>query len=438
MDFLKYIVVIAIGALASMLANRGIAVFNDGFRAIVPQYYDGQISRKELGAMSFAISFGLVIGFGLPTSIAATIILIHCLLLTTDIIGTWCPDSKVGLIASGVIGGVYGLLLLVGLEFIVKIFGYLPYNFLNDLGSVSVYMTIAFAIFPAVAVAYQHGFGKGAITAVITVVAWFLFKKFGTFNIDATHKFTLNADGMSMLVGVIMMLVFAAQIKGEGASNAALTKVFSAKLERIRKNWFLLAIMGGLLAAGTSLSIVAGDPASLAALGNGQNVEGGMIALARAIGFVPLVFTTSIVTGVYAPAGCTFVFVVGMFLFGNPLVALLVGAGVMIVELLLINVFANVMDKMPGVKDMGEHIRTSMNKVIEITLMVGAVVGAEKTAAAVGLSGIGAMFVIGCVLLNRRSKKPIVEMAIGPVACILFGLLVNVLLMIGLVALPVA
>ena len=436
MDFLKYIVVIAIGALASMLANRGIAVFNDGFRAIVPQYYDGQISRKELGAMSFAISFGLVIGFGLPTSIAATIILIHCLLLTTDIIGTWCPDSKIGLIASGVIGGVYGLLLLVGLEFIVKVFGMLPYNFLNDLGSVSVYMTIAFAIFPAVAVAYQHGFGKGAITAVITVIAWFLFKKFGTFNIDATHKFTLNADGMAMLVGVIMMLIFAAQIKGEGASNAALTKVFSAKLERIRKNWFLLAIMGGLLAAGTSLSIVAGDPASLAALGNGQNVEGGMIALARAIGFVPLVFTTSIVTGVYAPAGCTFVFVVGMFLFGNPLVALLVGAAVMIVELLLINVFANVMDKMPGVKEMGEHIRTSMNKVIEITLMVGAVVGAEKTAAAVGLSGIGAMFVIGCVLLNRRSKKPIVEMAIGPVACILFGLLANVLLLIGLVSLP--
>ena len=48
------------------------------------------------------------------------------------------------------------------------------------------------------------------------------------------------------------------------------------------------------------------------------------------------------------------------------------------------------------------------------------------------------MFIIGCVLLNRRSKKPIVEMAIGPVACILFGLLVNVLLLVGLVSLPVA
>ena len=435
MEILKYIVIIAIGALASMLANRGIAVFNDGFRAIVPQYYDKQISRKELAAISFSISFGLVIGFGLPTSIGAAIILIHCLLLTTDIIGVSCPDSKLGLALSGVIGGLYGLLLLIGLEFIVKVFGMLPYNFLNDLGSVSAYMTIAFAIFPAVAVAYQHGFGKGAITGIVTVVAWFLLKKFGTFPIG-DRTFTLNADGMSMLVGVIMMLVFAAQIKGEGSANAALTQVFSSKLERIRKNWFLLAIMGGLIAAGTSLAIVAGDPASLAALGNGQAAEGGMIALARAIGFVPLVFTTSIVTGVYAPAGCTFVFVVGLFLNGKPLFALVLGAAVMIVELLLINVFAKGMDKFPGVKEMGEHIRTSMTKVIEITLMVGAVVGAEKTAAAVGLSGIGAMFVIAVVLLNRRSKKPIVEMAIGPVACILFGLLVNILLLLGLVALP--
>lgn len=435
MAILKYIVIIAIGALASMLANRGIAVFNDGFRAIVPQYYDKQISRKELAAISFSISFGLVIGFGLPTSIGAAIILIHCLLLTTDIIGVSCPDSKLGLVLSGVIGGLYGLLLLVGLEFIVKLFGLLPYNFLNDLGSVSSYMTIAFAIFPALAVAYQHGFGKGAITGIITVVAWFLLKKFGTFPIGE-KTFTLNADGMAMLVGVVMMLVFAAQIKGEGSANAALTQVFSSKLERIRKNWFLLAIMGGLIAAGTSLAIVAGDPASLAALGNGQAAEGGMIALARAIGFVPLVFTTSIVTGVYAPAGCTFVFVVGLFLNGKPLFALILGAAVMIVELLLINVFAKGMDKFPGVKEMGEHIRTSMTKVIEITLMIGAVVGAEKTAAAVGLSGIGAMFVIAVVLLNRRSKKPVVEMAIGPVACILFGLLVNVLLLLGLVALP--
>ena len=207
--------------------------------------------------------------------------------------------------------------------------------------------------------------------------------------IGGGRTFTLNADGMAMLVGVILMLVFAAQVKGSGNANASLTQVFSGKLARIRKNWLLLTIMGGLIAMGTSLAIVAGDPASLAAVSEGDWSSATMIALARAIGFVPLVFTTSIVTGVYAPAGCTFVFVAGLALHDHPVFALVVGAVLIVVELLLINVFAKGMDKFPGVKDMGEHIRTSMTKVIELTLTIGAVVGAEKIGGAVGSDRCG-------------------------------------------------
>ena len=125
----------------------------------------------------------------------------------------------------------------------------------------------------------------------------------------------------------------------------------------------------------------------------------------------------------------------GLLFFNNPLVAMIAGAAVMIIELLLINVFAKGMDKFPGVKDMGEHIRTSMNKVLEVALLVGAVASAEAMSAAVGLSGIGALFVIGCLLLNRVSKKPIVELAVGPVACILYGILINLLVVIQLVTL---
>ena len=62
---MKYILIAIIGALASMLANKGIAVFNDGFRPIIPQYFEGKMRRSELAATSFAVSFGLVIGFGL-------------------------------------------------------------------------------------------------------------------------------------------------------------------------------------------------------------------------------------------------------------------------------------------------------------------------------------------------------------------------------------
>lgn len=434
---MRYVVIALIGGLAAILSNKGIAVFNDGFRPIVGQYFNKEISRKELAAMSFAISFGLVVGFGIPTSIAASIILIHCLLLTTDIIGSFCPDSKVGWIVAGVIGAVYGLLVLVGLEFVVELFAMLPYNFTNELGSVSNYVTVAFAIFPAVGVAYQHGFKKGLITAGVTLLVYFVFKRWGSFAIGSSTV-TLNAEGMAMLGGMIMMIVFAAQTKGTENTNQALTEGFEGNVARIRKNWYFLAAIGGLIAMGTSLEMLAGDPASLALLAEHEYTNAALTAAARAIGFIPLVFTTAIVTGVYGAAGCTFVFVVGLLLHGHPFFALVAGAAVMIVEVLLIDLFAKLMDRFPGVKDMGEYVRTSMNKVLEIALLAGGVVAAEAMAgAACGYSGIGALFVIGTFLLNRKSKKPIVDLAIGPVACIIFGILLNLLLVIRLV-LPVA
>ncbi|WP_306524901.1 YhfT family protein [Holdemanella sp.] len=435
---MKYLVLAAIGALASILANKSIAVFNDGFRPIVPQYLDGGMSRKDLAAMSFAISFGLVIGFGIPTSIAASIILIHSVLLTTDIIGTWCPDTKTGTILAGVIGALYGVGILAGLELIVNLFALLPFNFLSNLGSVSTYVVAAFACFPAVAVGYQHGFKNGAISGIITLIVYVLTVKFGQLSMGSS-TITLNAFGVAMLAGMICMLVFASKVKGDGNSNSTLVSTFSTKVSRIRSNWWLFAIMGALIAAATSMGIVAGDPASLALVADSQWSNATVVALARAIGFVPLVFTTGIVTGVYAPAGCTFVFVIGLAFHGNPLLAVVLGAVVMVCELALINVFAKGMDKFPGMKDMGEHIRTSMNKVLEVALLVGGVVAAEAMAAQFnGITGSGALFVVACILLNRISKKPVVEMAVGPVACIVYGVLLNVLLVCNLITLAAA
>lgn len=435
---MKYLVLAAIGALASILANKSIAVFNDGFRPIVPQYLDGGMSRKDLAAMSFAISFGLVIGFGIPTSLAASIILIHSVLLTTDIIGTWCPDTKTGTILAGVIGALYGVGILAGLELIVNLFALLPFNFLSNLGSVSTYVVAAFACFPAVAVGYQHGFKNGAISGIITLIVYVLTVKFGQLSMGSS-TITLNAFGVAMLAGMICMLVFASKVKGDGNSNSTLVSTFSTKVSRIRSNWWLFAIMGALIAAATSMGIVAGDPASLALVADSQWSNATVVALARAIGFVPLVFTTGIVTGVYAPAGCTFVFVIGLAFHGNPLLAAVLGAVVMVCELALINVFAKGMDKFPGMKDMGEHIRTSMNKVLEVALLVGGVVAAEAMAAQFnGIIGSGALFVVACILLNRISKKPIVEMAVGPVACIVYGVLLNVLLVCNLITLAAA
>ena len=131
---------------------------------------------------------------------------------------------------------------------------------------------------------------------------------------------------MALLAGMIIMLVFAAMDKegNDQNSNEMLTQIFADKVARIRKYMPVLALMGGLIAAGTSMSIMAGDPISLGLLAEGDRVNAGLTALARAIGFIPLVATTAITTGVYAPAGMTFVFVIGL-LIPNPFIALIAG-----------------------------------------------------------------------------------------------------------------
>jgi len=428
-DIIQIIVIGALGAVSAMLANLGIAVFNDGLRPIMPEYYrDETISKQELAATSFAISFGLVVGFGIPVSIGATIILAHSVLLMSDIIGTWTPSSKIGLALSGVLGAGWGIGILVGLQFVVDLFEMLPVNFLEPLGAVGDPIVGAFAIFPAVAVAYQHGFKKGLITGAFSGLAFVIIQEFGTFQISEEAAITLSAEGITLLVGMLFMLYYAIKVEGEETtSSSELTSIFSDRVADIRKNWIWLALAGGLVAAATSLTILAGDPISLSLMETSQFGEAALAAFARAIGFVPLVFSTAIVTGVYSPAGATFVYVVGILLQGQPIFAFIGGAVIMALEVFLLGGAAKALDRFPGVREMGEHIRTAMSRVLEVALLMGGVIASEQIA-----PGIGFFWVIGVYLLNKTADKPLVDMAVGPVAAIALGILVNILFVLNL------
>ena len=428
---MNYVVIALLGALAAILANLGVAVFNDGLRPIMPEYLEGRMDKKAIAATSFAMGFGLVIGFGIPVSIAASIILIHSILLGTDIIGTWAPKGKVGVIISGVVGAIYGLGLVAGLQFIVDLFAKLPVNFLGNLGMVSTPVTAAFAIFPALVVAYQFGYKHGLITFVISFLVRQIVFYYGKFTIG-TAAISLNAEGMALLAGMIVMLIYATREKqNKDEATIDLTSIFADRVKKIKKNLPILAVMGGLIAAATSLNMVAGDPISLNLMKEGQLMEGGLAALARAIGFIPLLATTAITTGVYGPAGMTFVFVVGFFV-TNPFLAFIVGAAVIGIEILLLDVLARAMDKFPGVKKAGDNIRTAMTKVLEVALLLGGLMSAYAMAQALGI-----FIVVGIYVLNKTSRKPIVEMAVGPVGAIATGIIINVLYLIGLYQIPV-
>ncbi|MBC6341831.1 MULTISPECIES: YhfT family protein [Lactobacillus] len=424
---INYVLIALVGGVGSVLANKGIAVFNDGLRPIYPEYFDHKINRRELALTSFGVSFGLIIGFGIPVSIGSTILLAHSILLACDIFGTWTPDNKWGATAAFAIGAVYGAGLLLGLSWIVKLFKMLPFNFFGALSLLGSPILLAFCAFPAIAVAEQHNVKKGLITFVWTFVTYILISKFGIFNLGNGITITLNATGMALLVAMICMVYYAAKVKGTNNSNENLVNVFSARIGRIKKNWIWLSLMGGLITAASSELILAVDVLPQQLLIKGQIQEAAMATFARAIGFIPLVFSTAIVTGVYGMAGTTLIFAIGLLLKGQPLVAFIAGAVWMWIEVQALGATAKGMDKFPGLRDMGDHIRTSLMETISTSLLIGAAIACNKMA-----PNLGFFWVIGTWLLNKKMKKPLVDMAVGPIATIALGLLLNILRIVHL------
>ncbi|MDR1977551.1 MAG: YhfT family protein [Synergistaceae bacterium] len=429
----NYLLIMALGGLAAALANRGVAVFNDGLRPIMPEYTEGRMDHKSLAATSFALCFGLVIGFGIPFSLTSTIVLIHSILLGTDVIGTWCPRKTWGTALAAAIGAAYGYGLLFGLGKVVEVFKELPIDFLPALAQVGAPIVAAFAVFPALAVGYQYGFKKGLLTLVISVVVRQAVALYGSKIPMGDEKFiALNPEGMALLAGMVVLLILAAKEKQGEEGAPDLAAIFEDRVKRIKGNIVLLAIMGGFVAAATSMQILAGDPISLKLLSEGKNVEAALTALARGIGFVPLIVTTSITTGVYGPVGMTFVFAAGL-LIPNPWLAFVAGLVIIAIEVFFLDFIAKGLDSFPGIRRCGDNIRTSMSKILEIALIVGGVLAAQAMA-----PGFGYFVVIGLYVLNQVAKRPIVNMAVGPVGAIATGLLINVLYYLGLFAPPAA
>ena len=425
---MNMILVALVSALGAIMANKGIAVFNDGLRPIVPEELEGRMTRGELAATSFAMSFGLVIGFGIPFSLTSSIVLIHSILLGTDIIGCFSPDGKKGTIISGIVGALYGVGLVSGLEAIVNLFEKLPVNFMDSLGQVGTPIVAAFAVFPALATAYQFGAKKGLLNLVLSLLARQLTVLIGPINMG-TAAINLNPEGMALIVGMIILIIYAAKETSEDDA-IDLASVFGERVKRIKSNIFILMLMGGLVSAATSYGIIAGDPISLNLASEGNFTDAGFAALARGIGFIPLIASTAIATGVYGPVGMTFVFAIGLFI-KNPIIAFIVGAVMIGVEVLLLEKLGTSLDKYPGIRNAGDNIRNAMTKLLEIALLVGGMNAANAIA-----PGLGFFVVAGLYILNEIAGTPVVRMAVGPISAIIVGILVNILSVIGLFNIP--
>ena len=258
------------------------------------------------------------------------------------------------------------------------------------------------------------------------------------FNIGE-FKLSLNADGMSMLAGSIVMIMFAVRTKQE-AIGADLTNIFTDNVNRIKKNWIYFLIMGGLLSVASSQCVLTTDVISGPLQMKGEFAQASLVAFIRAIGYIPLVYTTAIVTGVFSPAGAYFSVAAGMlcasFGFSTPVTcaaAFASGAAVITMETFFLGSIGNMLDKFPALRELGDHIRNAMSQILEVALLVGGFTASGAIMNEVGMSYIGSMIVMIVWMMNKCAKKPfLIPMAVGPVVTIAMGFVANLIKVLGL------
>lgn len=253
-------------------------------------------------------------------------------------------------------------------------------------------MVSAFALFPLVAIFYQFGWKQSLIAAVVVLMTRVVVVRY------FPH---LNPESIEIFIGMVMLLGIAIthdlRHRDENDIDASGLSVFEERTSRIIKNLPYIAIVGALIAAVASMKIFAGSEVSIFTLEKAYSAgvtpeqsqtlinQAALAEFMRGLGFVPLIATTALATGVYAVAGFTFVYAVG-YLSPNPMVAAVLGAVVISAEVLLLRSIGKWLGRYPSVRNASDNIRNAMNMLMEVALLVGSIFAAIKMAGYTGFS----------------------------------------------------
>lgn len=429
MDFYIQIVVVAcLTGMTALLAHKSAAVFHDGIRPILPQLIEGNMNRREAGSIAFGLSIGFVASVGISFTLKTGLLNSWLLFLPTDILGVLAFN---GMMAFG-LGAIWGVLILTCLLPVNHLLTALPVDVLGSLGELSSPVVSAFALFPLVAIFYQFGWKNSLFAAVVVLMSRVIIVRY------FPH---LNPESIEIFVGMVMLLGIAITLdhrtRGERSDDDG-QSVFEERTSRIIKNLPYIAIVGGLIAAVASMKIFAGSEVSIFTLEKAYHAgldpaqsqtlinQAALAEFMRGLGFVPMIATTALATGVYAVAGFTFVFAVG-YLIANPLIAFVVGALVISAEVLLLRSIGKWLGRYPSVRNASDNIRNAMNMLMEMALLVGSIFAAIKMAGYTGFTIAAALY-----FLNESLGRPVQKMASPVVAVLITGIVLNILFYCGL------
>lgn len=427
---LDFVIVIALCASSAFLSNIGAAVFHDGIRPVIPEYIEGRMKRPELASVAFGLSVGFIASLGIAFTISTKLLNPWLLFLSTDILGIVAPKKWI----AAVLGGIWGVLCLSSLGMINTALTSLPVDMITGLGALGDPVIAGFSLFPLIAIFRQFGAKKGIIS---TVVALFVRQL-------VSITIPNMVDVLQMLTGILILIGLAIytdiRTKKENKETGGIKEsenIFTQRIKRIKKNLPYLMAVGGLIAVACNIGVFAGSEVSIYTLADAYKSTNAEVTsnfmnqaafaeTMRSLGFIPLIATTAITTGVYGVAGLCFVYPIG-YLMPNPIVAFIAGAAMIFMEVMVLGWIGKGFEKLPSIKDASDSIRSSMITAMEFSLLIGSVNASIK------MGGTTGLFICAMVyFINELTGTKIMKMAIGPVGAIITGILLNILHVVGL------
>ncbi|NIY84264.1 YhfT family protein [Vibrio hepatarius] len=432
MDIMHIGLVAMLCAMTALIANMSAAVFHDGIRPVLPQLFEGNMTRRDAGSVAFGLSIGFVASVGISFTLSTGLLNPWLLFLPTDILGVMIGSRILAALA----GGLWGVLVVTSLAAVNAVLTGLPIDALGALGELGTPVMSAFALFPLLAVFYQFGWKAGAIAAGVILISRLMIMKFTG----------IYPESIQIFVGMLMLVAFAVRkdLNDRKAGVAApdmsgMHSIFDERTKRIVKHLPFLAVTGALIAAVSNGGIFAGSEVSIYSLADAlkmtdpaaQDAAMKQVALSefmRGLGFIPLIATTALATGVYGVVGMTFVFVVG-YLSPNIPVAAALGAVTICLEVYLLRGIGRFLEQFPSIRNASDNIRNSMNTLMEFALLIGGVLAVMKMGSTTGFTIFAMLF-----YLNEVMGRPVLKIAAPAVAAILTGVILNILYVFGLFA----
>ncbi|MFE1962309.1 YhfT family protein [Streptomyces sp. NPDC059479] len=424
--------VIALCALTAFISHLALAVFNDGVRPFMLDFIQGRSKRSGTTAVSFGLSAGFIFGLGAPMALSSGVLNPWLLFLPTDILGILAPRKWL----APLLGGAWGAVVVFGLSGANDVAHDLPVDFLTAMQQMSTPILFLFTLFPVLAITRQFGRLRGGLAAVLELALVILTMKLWP---------NVFAGSLAMAAGVLLLIGFAVrkdlvqrsadraaalaageQTSGTGTTNQegaddSMASLFSSSAQRLRRHLPLFMVLGAGVCVLAQMHIFGGGEATSFLIAKGQYSEAAQVDFYRVFGFVPLIATTALASGAYGIAGFTLVYPIG-YLLPNPLLAAVVGAVVLALEVLALSSIGKVLGRLPSVRDSSEHLRAAITETLALAILFGSLLAANVMG-----GGLGILVVGGLYLLNEAMGRPVVRMAAAPAAVLAGGVLLNIL-----------